>query len=747
MTDLFLTVVGMSVTACFVIAAVMVLRLVLKKAPKYISYLLWAAVFFRLLCPFSIDIPIGVVTPVLVEAHNTDNYQYGENANADINADTPADSPHPVPAAINRENNSVRIYTSDSGAVPVYKKSRSILEILAAVWISGVTATAAYGIISLAMLKKRLKGAKYSGGAYSCQNIDNPFILGIFKPKIYLPEGLRGKQREYILKHENVHISRKDHLVKIVMYAALCVHWFNPLVWLSFKLCESDMEMSCDQKVTAKLSPEEKADYSQTLLNITVKKTAAFTACFGESGIKKRVKNVLYYKKPALWILILCVAAAAVSVVLLTANRTEAKEPESSVSEPDTLSEPENSVKSLNAGARYKTISQGLPYWIESEPCDYIVSSEKGYVSLITGELSEYGVILNEKCKGVKIVPIGQNEYPVRSGESDFPIEGRIYSDRMTNYVIENEISAVMTVCTEKYYDKLKELNPNSYQNYKTEDISLLFRSVKVPANEIDEFFRDTPEIILRGEAADNTELIDFSLELVNELSYIRSFRENLISWEEQINDKFDIGRWQMGKLFEDLEHSEEARELMVNAHGLIGFMSTDDLPIPVGQTISGNDEPCVYVREYDYGNWGYNSYWRTGYNYDSFYNAYLEVFTKETLDILFERCPFFYNYNGELWYHPVTSGGHLGIVHYDYELISETGSEIAFNCVFYGYSIDNSELWDFNDPGAAYDPAKKDEFVKNVIEYRFVLTENGWRVEKMANITDYDKSIEVNVC
>ena len=311
MTAVFLKIAGMSLTACVVIAAVILLRFLLKKAPKVFSYALWTVVFFRLLCPFTLELPSAVVTPVEIETVDMTHYEYNAPSVPDIGES---------------RGGTVIIYTSESEEDPINKKIGSTIDILAFIWLCGTAAMLCYGIISYVKLKARLKNAVAAQGYFLCGNIDNPFIMGIFKPKIYLPEKLGEDETRFILMHENAHIRRGDHIAKIVMFCGLCLHWFNPLVWLSFKLCERDMEMSCDEGVTKNMSPENKADYGQTLLNITAKRMAAFTACFGENGTKQRVKNVLSYKKPALWIIIICAVLAIGAVAVLSVNQKKTED-------------------------------------------------------------------------------------------------------------------------------------------------------------------------------------------------------------------------------------------------------------------------------------------------------------------------------------------------------------------------------------------------------------------------------------
>lgn len=303
MTEIFLKIAGMSMTACAVILVVLLLRLGARRVSKGLTYFLWAAVFFRLLCPFTLTLPNAGVTLVTVESVETDVELYNSA---------------PATNVADRRGSTIVLYTTETADIPTYRSMDILIKTGTFIWLLGVFTASFFGVSGFVKLKKRLNEAVKCEGYYLCDGIDNSFILGIVKPKIYLPKGLTERERELILLHENAHIRRGDHIAKLIMYAALCIHWFNPLVWLSFRLCEKDMEIYCDSRVTEKMDGKSRADYSQALLNISAGKTAAFTACFGESSTKSRIKNILSYKKPALWIIIVCtIFIGAVAAALL----------------------------------------------------------------------------------------------------------------------------------------------------------------------------------------------------------------------------------------------------------------------------------------------------------------------------------------------------------------------------------------------------------------------------------------------
>ncbi|MGN0553122.1 MAG: M56 family metallopeptidase [Oscillospiraceae bacterium] len=316
MTDIFIKVVEMSLTASVVIAVIMLLRLALKKAPKVFSYILWAAALFRLLCPISFELPAAPIPKVDIPYTETvTESTYPENAVAAV----------PNNTEITEQVTAVPDTAGENVQPSPLQKRVDLVAVLSYVWAAFAAAMLLWGAGSWIRLSHKLKTAqKMNGNVYVSAAISDPFIMGVVRPKIYLPTGLASAENELILKHECAHIRRGDHIAKLIMYCALCIHCFNPLVWVMFKLFERDMEMSCDEKVTADMTNEQKADYSQTLLKLSVKPTASFTACFGENSTKQRIKNVLSFKKPAVWLVIVLAVLAVIVSVVLCANRSKA---------------------------------------------------------------------------------------------------------------------------------------------------------------------------------------------------------------------------------------------------------------------------------------------------------------------------------------------------------------------------------------------------------------------------------------
>jgi beta-lactamase regulating signal transducer with metallopeptidase domain len=286
MTDIFAAVLNMSLTAAFVIAALCLARLVLKRlnAPKWISYALWAVAGFRLAVPFTIESVFSLLPSGIPQAR----------ANPRTFSTV---APNDVLMRIADGDLPITILDS----YPV-RADYTMEDVVACIWLVGAAAMLLYAVISYVLLIKRK------------DSVATPFVYGFFKPKIHIPGGLAGEQLRCVTLHEQTHIKRRDHIVKLFAFALLCVHWFNPLAWVAFVLLCADMEMSCDERVLRELGMDVKADYSQTLLSLSMNRRilSASPLAFGEGGIKERVKNVLNFKKRSRVIIIVAVALVAV---------------------------------------------------------------------------------------------------------------------------------------------------------------------------------------------------------------------------------------------------------------------------------------------------------------------------------------------------------------------------------------------------------------------------------------------------
>ncbi len=310
MSGVFLKILNMSIAAGWLIAVLLLLRPLLKKAPRRLLCLLWALAALRLALPFALQSPVSLVpsaNTVSVDPSTAGlDFDTGFYAvNSFMGAAFDAVDP---PAAVPVESTAV-ILASSSGAcepVPTVPRSFDAARAASVVWLCGVCAMACYGLISYALLLRRVRASVREGGVFLCDDIKSPFILGVFRPRIYVPSGLSGRDIAPVLAHERAHISRGDHIWKPLGYALLCVHWFDPLVWLAYYLFCRDVEAACDERVIRDMEREERAAYSEALLRLSAP-GSAFAACplaFGEISVKDRVKNVLSYKKPAFWVLV-----------------------------------------------------------------------------------------------------------------------------------------------------------------------------------------------------------------------------------------------------------------------------------------------------------------------------------------------------------------------------------------------------------------------------------------------------------
>ncbi len=427
MSDIFIKILNMSITASWVVLAVLLLRLIFKKAPKWIMCAMWGLVAIRLVCPFSFESRLSIIpsaepiqsdaiyvedtddglgeesfdvldgdgldpsdgteggtpegydkTPPLdtsdtgigfesANASVKDSESTGESINtgdsypsddtedgtvgtvehgtsasggafAPITTNTPAppeggegtnpdksEPPsEPVSDVVNDPEPSAPTAPSDEPSpAPATEKKIDAAKILAAVWALGVVSMLAYTVVSYVRVRKAVSASIcVAEDVWSSDDISTPFILGIIKPRIYLPSSLKFRDAQYVTAHERAHLCRLDHIWKPLGFLILAVYWFNPVLWIAYILLCRDIELACDEKVLAELGVKAKKPYSEALINCSVPRRM-ITACplaFGELGVKERVKSVLNYKKPAFWIVALAVLATVVTAVCLLTN-------------------------------------------------------------------------------------------------------------------------------------------------------------------------------------------------------------------------------------------------------------------------------------------------------------------------------------------------------------------------------------------------------------------------------------------
>ena len=308
MNALFLKILNMSITASWLILAVVLARLLLKKAPKWVFCLLWGLVAIRLVCPFSLEsslslIPSSETIPANIEMQQKPVIDSGitiidETVNPII---TESFTPSP-----------------ENSANPL----QIVIPFVAIVWITGVFIMLVYALISFLRLKGMVRVSVSVGKQIrACDEVKSPFILGVFRPIIYVPSSLSDETLDYVIRHEMAHLRRHDHWWKPLGFLLLAVYWFHPLCWIAYILLCRDIEMACDERVVRDMGKSDIAAYSQALLDCSMPRRtiAACPLAFGEGNVKTRIKSVLNYKKPAFWIIAAAlVVCAALAVFLMT---------------------------------------------------------------------------------------------------------------------------------------------------------------------------------------------------------------------------------------------------------------------------------------------------------------------------------------------------------------------------------------------------------------------------------------------
>ena len=310
MAAVFLKLLNLSISASWLVLAVLALRLVLRRAPKWVNVLLWGIVALRLMLPFSIESAVSLipsaetVSPAAVQFDPAPTITSG--VSVIDNAVNPSLSEHfsAVPTA---SVNPLYVWTEIAGWV----------------WLIGLGAMLLYALVSYLRLRRRVSvSLPIQDHIYLCDAISSPFILGVVKPRIYLPSGLDEVQRQNVLAHEQAHLARRDHWWKPLGFALLAVYWFNPVLWLAYALLCRDIELACDERVIRTMDESAVKTYSTVLLACSMLRKAAITCplAFGEVGVKERVKNALHYKKPAFWVVAASVAVCVVVAVCFLTN-------------------------------------------------------------------------------------------------------------------------------------------------------------------------------------------------------------------------------------------------------------------------------------------------------------------------------------------------------------------------------------------------------------------------------------------
>lgn len=367
--EMFLQILNMSFTGSYCILAVLLIRLLLKKQPKIFSYALWFIVLFRLVCPVSVESAFSVLPTAGWQSFISQSVQtmydrgetepgWNENTedreknstlddtrviqNVEKNGVVSSDGSvlgngeDPEGSGVQSSGTMQDSGVQDNGTMQGSRLSGALWNsagfwhTVEIIWLAGVLAMLVYAAGSAALLRKKLKAAEKKEGYYVLEQLETPFVFGIAAPKIYLPADLTEKERAYILEHERTHIRRMDYLVRPISFLILCIHWFNPFVWLAFFYMGKDMEMSCDEAVLKKMGKEIKREYSTSLLKLACDRRffSGSPLAFGEGEVKGRIKNILNYKKPGFWGILLAVAVIAAAGITLLSNPKSPKDTE-----------------------------------------------------------------------------------------------------------------------------------------------------------------------------------------------------------------------------------------------------------------------------------------------------------------------------------------------------------------------------------------------------------------------------------
>ena len=304
MSEVFLKAVNMSISAGWLVLAVLVLRLLLKKAPMWVRVLLWGIVAIRLICPFSIESVLSLIPSTQT-----------------ISPDIMMDWSPEITTGIAPLDRVVNPVISASFAPEPYASANPLqilIPVAANVWLLGVLAMILYTAVSYLALHRKLRTAVIlRENIFQCETVRSPFVLGVFHPRIYLPYSMDGEKLHHVIAHEQAHIRRKDHWWKPLGFLLLTVYWFNSLMWLAYILLCRDIELACDEKVIGALDSDQRADYTQALVacSINRRRIAACPLAFGEVGVKERVKSIMNYRKPTFWIIVTALVVCAVAAV------------------------------------------------------------------------------------------------------------------------------------------------------------------------------------------------------------------------------------------------------------------------------------------------------------------------------------------------------------------------------------------------------------------------------------------------
>ena len=416
MEVLFIKILNMSLTACWMISAAILLRLILKKSPKNIRFLLWALVGIRLVCPISVESMFSMVPtsePIPNEFISTEIPNFSNTiSQITVNIDKIANS------TISNEP-----LVQQTAAPEI-----SVISVLSIIWLAGIATMAFYAFFSYYKIHRKVRASlETEKNVYICDDIDSPFILGIFRPKIYLPSDLSAEESACVLAHERSHIKRLDYIWKPLGFAILSVYWFNPMIWVAYILLCRDIELACDEKVIKKMDVNEKRIYSQALLSCSISKrtVSACPLAFGEVGVKNRVKSILNYRKPVFWVMIVSVIICIVAGILFITDPKQNKEldlPTNGESVTFTCDDP---------GSKTSVISPSITLFPEENSFSFTYSAWSSYANIGNYRISDGKLILETNDGSYHYVfdIISKNQIAFNESESSELPDYRVSGD------------------------------------------------------------------------------------------------------------------------------------------------------------------------------------------------------------------------------------------------------------------------------------------------------------------------------
>lgn len=374
MGAIFLHLFNMSITAGWLVLAIVIVRLLFRNMPKTIRCVLWALVAIRLICPVAIESDVSLVPSAeTIPQHNL--YSSKPTINSGIYAINSAVNPIiSGDAMVNDEFHLSKGTTENIVAQAV--------DVASYIWMAGVVIVLVYAVFSYMRLRRKVQASiKIQSNIYICDNIDTPFILGIIRPRIYLPSYLTELERECVIAHEQAHIRRRDHWWKPLGFMLLTVYWFNPLMWAAYILLCRDIELACDERVIKDMDNDFKKQYSEVLLSCatTHRMVIVTPLAFGEVAVKSRIKSVLSYKKPAFWVLVVgCIVCAILTVGFLT-NPVKIDKTEKQ----DTTYQKGNIIETYNCSYKNVDIMSTAYLWLDYEDniCGFAPMIEMSYMT------------------------------------------------------------------------------------------------------------------------------------------------------------------------------------------------------------------------------------------------------------------------------------------------------------------------------------------------------------------------------